>query len=81
MERGLSNLGQIVFPDAHKLAYSNPPVQPDGRYRARAVNSFARLPVYAGEFSESAVRQIGCRAPSLDGFKTALRSGLWVKLF
>ena len=54
------------------------PMQPDGSIRVWRVNSFVRLLVHGGEFSEDVAQTAGYRMPSAKNLKTSLQLGLWV---
>ena len=73
-----SNLESIVKPEVHERSYGNMPVRPDGKSCVPGVNSFARLPVLAGEFSAAVAQHIGYRIPRPAGLDTASNSGLWI---
>ena len=63
--------------DALNDQYGRMPMQSDGSTLAWGVNSFARLPVHGGAFSEDVAQTAGHSMPCVRSLKTSLYSGLW----
>ena len=62
-------------PDAFRDLYSHMPTRPDSNARVWGVNSFVRLRVHWGEFSEDVAQTAGYSTPSVQNLKTSSGSG------
>ena len=75
LKPGARHLEPVVKPDAFRDLYSHMPTRPDSNARVWGVNSFVRLRVHWGEFSEDVAQTAGYSTPSVQNLKTSLRSG------